>query len=119
MAQSVGILRIWWKGVKYDCTKGSSIRLPTYQNVTQVAGDTAHRSENFQPGEVKATPLLLKGQSLAAFNPGSEGELQVQADTGQVWTFPDAFLLSAPTMTDDGGKMPVTWNSSTYTELLK
>lgn len=119
MAQSVGILTIWWKGVKYDCAKGSSLRLPGMQNVTQVAGTTAHRSQQFQPGEVKATPLLLKGQSLAAFIPDDEGELQAQADTGQVWTLPDAFLLSAPTMTDDGGKMPVTWNCSTYTELLK
>ncbi|MFT8783767.1 phage tail tube protein [Acetobacter syzygii] len=97
----------------------SGVLRSTYQNVAQVAGDTAHHSQQFQPGETKATPMLLKGQSLAAFNPGGEGELQVQADTGQVWTFPDAFILSAPTMTDDGGKMPVTWNCSTYTELLK
>lgn len=118
MAQSVGILRIWWMGTQYDVIKGSSLRLAGARNVTQVAGYSAHRSQEFQPGEVKATPLLLRGQSLATFTPGAEGELQVQADTGQSWTIPDAFILDAPTMTDDGGKMPITWNFSTYQELI-
>ncbi|OUJ13100.1 phage tail tube protein, partial [Acetobacter sp. DsW_063] len=90
MADSLGILTIWWLGTRYDCQKGSSLRLPAMKNVTQVAGYTAHKSKEFQAGEAKATPLLLQGQSLAAFNPGDSGELQILADTGQSWTFPDA-----------------------------
>lgn len=119
MAQSVGIVAIWWNGQKYDCQKGSSLRLSGVRNVTQVAGMTAHRSQEFQAGEVKATTLLLKGQSLATFSPGDEGELQFKADTGQTWVSPDAFITDAPTMTDDGGKCPVTWNFSTYSEIVK
>ncbi|NHO33330.1 phage tail tube protein [Acetobacter fallax] len=116
MAESVGVLSIWWLGTQYDCQKGSSIRLPAMRNVTQVAGYTAHRSREFQQGQVKATPLLLVGQSLETFNPGDEGELQVLADTGQSWVFPDAYITDAPTLTDDGGKMPITWEMSTYSE---
>lgn len=118
MSISVGIVTIWWKGQQYDCQKGSSVRLPGTRNVTQVAGRTAHRSQEFQAGEIKATPLLLQGMSLAAFSPGDEGELQAQADTGQTWVFPDAFITDAPTMTDDGGKMPITWNCSTFEEIV-
>ncbi|GBQ23503.1 hypothetical protein AA0472_1119 [Acetobacter estunensis NRIC 0472] len=117
MAVSVGILSIWWKGVQYDCQKGSSLRLPAMRNVTQVAGFSAHRSRQFQQGQCKATPLLLEGQSLSQFNPGDEGELQVVADTGQSWVFPDAYITDAPTMTDDGGKMPITWDMSTFEEI--
>ncbi|MEE8659936.1 hypothetical protein CGLAMM_01105 [Acetobacteraceae bacterium EV16G] len=32
---------------------------------------------------------------------------------------PDAFILDKPTMTDEGGKCPVTWNAGTYQEILK
>ncbi|MBM9400381.1 phage tail tube protein [Gluconacetobacter azotocaptans] len=118
MAKSVGVIRVWWQGTQYDCIKGSSIRLSGARNVTQVAGYSAHRSQEFQAGEVKVTTLLLRGQSLAALMPGPEGELQVVADSGQTWTIPDAFILDAPTMTDDGGKCPITWNFSTYQELI-
>lgn len=117
-SNSVGILSIWWLGVQYDCQKGSSLRLPAMQNVTQVAGYTAHRSRQFQQGECKATPLLLEGQALSSFSPGDSGELQVVADTGQSWVFPDAWILSAPTMTDDGGKMPITWNMNVGREIV-
>lgn len=117
-SNSVGILSIWWNGTQYDCQKGSSLRLPGFRNVTQVAGYTAHRSQEFQAGECKATPLLLEGMGLSTFTPGDSGELQVVANTGQSWVFPDAWITDAPTMTDDGGKVPVTWNMNVGQELI-
>lgn len=116
MAQALGILKIWWQGQQYACQQGSSLKLPGMKNTTIVAGYSAHRAQSFSPAEIKATPLLLKGMTMAEFTPGSEGELQVQADTGQTWTFPDAYILDAPSVSDGGGKMPVTWNASTSTE---
>ncbi|WP_308719189.1 phage tail tube protein [Komagataeibacter xylinus] len=118
MTDAVGIVSFIWQGQKYDAIKGSSLRLPDMQNVTQIAGATGYPSKQFQIGEAKATPLLLEGMSLAAFTPRDRGELQIVADTGQKWVIPAAYILSAPTMTDDGGKMPITWNFATYEEIL-
>ncbi|MEE8661921.1 hypothetical protein CGLAMM_11385 [Acetobacteraceae bacterium EV16G] len=35
MAQSIGILKIWWRGKYYECVAGSSIKLPGMSNKTQ------------------------------------------------------------------------------------
>jgi len=118
MSQGVGIVRLWWNGTQYDVLKGASLRLPALRNVAVPAGYKLNRSQEFQGGEIRATVMVLAGMSLATFSPGAEGELQIQSDTGQTWVFPDAFILDAPTLTDDGGKAPVTWNASSYSELL-
>ncbi|RUT27399.1 hypothetical protein C0V97_01115 [Asaia sp. W19] len=117
MAATVGIVRLWWAGTQYNVVKGSSIRLSGIRNVTQVAGYQAFRSAEFQAGEVRATLLIAKGMKLSSLMPGEEQELQWQADTGQLYTSPDAFILDAPVLSDDGGKAPVVWNFSSYIEL--
>jgi len=119
MAQGVGIVRVWWRGTQFSVLKGSSIRLSGLRNVAVAAGYQLNRSQEFQGGEVRATLMILKGMSLASLTPGDEGELQVQADTGQVWVSPDAFILDAPVLTDDGGKAPVVFNFSSYSELVR
>ena len=117
MAATVGIIRIWWKGTQYDCVEGSTVRLPGLVNNTQVAGYSAQNFRTFQAGQVKATPVLKSGMSLAAFQDTSSGELQCQADTGQTWILPDAFIVNGAEMSDRGGKISVTWNASTFSEL--
>ncbi|NVN45150.1 phage tail tube protein [Asaia lannensis] len=117
MAQGVGIVRIWWMGTQYSVLKGSSIRLPGLRNVAVAAGYQLNRSQEFQGGEVRATLMVLKGMKLSTLTPSGEGELQWQADTGQLFTSPDAFILDAPVLSDDGGKAPVIWNFSSYAEL--
>lgn len=119
MAQSIGILKIWWRGKCYECVAGSSIKLPGMSNKTQVTGTSVQRYQTFSAGEVKATVILNEGMSLDAFDTDSVGELQVQTLTGQAWVMPDAFILDKPTSTDEGGKCPVTWNAGTYQEILK
>lgn len=118
MAQTVGIMTIWWMGVQYECVSGSSIKLPGTKNNTQVTGGTVQRYESFAAGEVKATPVLKKGMKLTAFNAGDEGELQVKCNTGQAYVLPDAFILDNPTLSDQGGKAPVTWNAGLFQEVV-
>lgn len=118
MAQTVGIIEIWWKGVQYECVTGSTIKLPGYKNNTQVTGSTVQRYQNFAAGEVKATPVLKKGMKLSAFSADDEGELQVKCDTGQAFVLPDAFILDNPTLSDQGGKAPVTWNAGLFQEIV-
>ena len=117
MAASIGIIELWWKGTKYAVIKGASLKLPGVKNNDQPAGYELVRSQEFQAGSVRATVLIKAGMSLAALNAGAEAELQVKADTGQIWTFPDAFITENPELSDDGGKAPVVWHMSTYSEL--
>ncbi|MBY4640286.1 phage tail tube protein [Gluconacetobacter entanii] len=115
---TVGIFTVWWKGLKIEMKTGSTLRLPGNQNKTETAGGTGFRYQQYQVGQFKGTAILPKGTSLAAFQPDVEDELQVMADTGQQWSFPDAYLLDAPDLADNGGNMPLTWNMNTYKELL-
>ncbi|GBQ15258.1 hypothetical protein CFR78_04215 [Komagataeibacter rhaeticus] len=116
--QTVGVFRAWWNGQQIEIKPGATVRLPGTQNKTEIAGGTGFRYQQYQVGQFKCTPVLVKGSSLAAFQPGDEGELQVLADTGQQWVFPDAYILDAPDLADSGGNMPLTFNMNTYKELL-
>lgn len=118
MAATVGIVTLWWKGVKYSVVKGSSIRLSGIKNNTQVAGYQVFRSAQFQAGEVRATVIVPQGMKLSSLMPGGDGELQWQTDSGQLYTSPDAFILNAPVLSDDGGKAPLVWNFNSYAEVV-
>ena len=118
MAQTVGGLYIWWRGKPYECVDGSTIKLPGWKNNTQVTGSTVQRYQSFAAGEVKCTPVIKKGMSLDAFDTDQEGELQVKTTTGQSWVLPDAFILEKPTMSDMGGKAPITFNAGLYKEVI-
>lgn len=117
-AQVVGIITAVWGGTTYNCVKGSTLRLPGMRNTAQPAGKAFNYSQQFQPGEAKLTFQVKTGDSLANFMPGSSAELQLQADTGQTWTMPAAVLMDVPVMTDDGGKIPCTFNFGTYSEIV-
>ncbi|MPW00075.1 phage tail tube protein [Bombella apis] len=116
MAQTLGILRLFWRGKQYDVQKGVKFRVPGVKNENVNANFRTLRSTQFQPGEVKATIVPTKDNSPTEFAPSlGEGELQLQSDTGKVWSISDAYVMDQPEWSDDG-KVSITWSFNTYQE---
>lgn len=119
--QTLGIIDIIWNGVKIPVEKGTGSYTPGgMQNKPVVAGRQVFRSQEFVMSEAEITTVFKKGDSLLALvNPGVEGELQVQCDTGQTYTHSDAFIVDKPKITaGDGGKVVIKWNAGEPLELV-
>lgn len=110
MAQTLGLIRLFWRGTQYDVQKGVKFRLAGQKNESVNANFRALRSTQYQVGEVKATIVPTADASPSDFAPAlGEGELQLQADTGKTWVIADAYVMEQPEWSDDG-KVSVTWN---------
>ncbi len=119
MAQTLGIVDVVWRGRTLDVERGASVKLAGTLNTAVVAGRRVHRAESFEAGEVKATMVLKRGDRIAEVDGPREGELTVLCDTGQTYTWPDAFLTVRPMFTGgEGGKMELTWAVGEGEELL-
>ncbi|WP_429956217.1 phage tail tube protein [Gluconobacter japonicus] len=117
MAQTIGVIALWWRGKQYDTQKGVRFRLSGQQNNDVNAGRRTLRSQQYNPGMVQATVLITPDVSLTEFDPSlGEGELQLQADTGQTWTISDAYVKTLPDA-QDNGQAQINWTFNTYQEL--
>lgn len=120
MAQVLGVIDIVWKGTNIPVEKGAKLRLGGMKNNPVTYGRKVGRAQEFQGSEVTAKTHLEKGQSWRdIYHPG-EGELQVHCDTGQVFTFPDAFLSDdIPPMTGGGGgEIELKWSAGEWEEVI-
>lgn len=119
MAQSLGIVEIIWRGTNIPIQKGAKFILPGFKNNSVVAGRKAYRSQEYAAGKATATTVLARGTSYGSLYDEGEGELQIRCDTGHVYTCPEAFLQDGPPeISDDGGKLELSWAISTYEEIL-
>lgn len=117
MAQTLGIIRLYWRGKLYDTQKGVKFRLPGVKNEDVAGNFRTLRSQQYQVGQVQATVIPTPGASPTDFDPSAgEGELQLQSDTGKIWVISDAYVRELPEWSDDG-KAPVTWSFNTYQEI--
>ncbi|MFN7001787.1 MAG: phage tail tube protein, partial [Elioraea tepidiphila] len=65
MAQTLGIVDVVWRGRRLPVEKGAKFKPGGLVSKPVVTGRRVDRAEEFQPGEVKATTVLLRGQRLA------------------------------------------------------
>lgn len=118
MAQVLGIVDIVWQGRNIPVEKGAKLKLGGIKNNAVVYGRKVGRAQEFAPSEIEATTVLERGQKVKELYGVGEGELQVQCDTGQTYTFPDAFLTDQREMTGgEGGKVPLKWSAGDYEEI--
>lgn len=120
MAQVLGIIDIVWRGRNIPVAKGAQLKLGGIQNQPVTYGRKVGRAQEFVASEVTATTELERGQSLKELllSPG-EGELQVLCDTGQTFTWADAFLGEIPTTTGgEGGKIELKWHGGEPDEVI-
>ncbi|MFT9382055.1 phage tail tube protein [Gluconobacter sp.] len=117
MAQTIGVVKIWWRGKKYDVQKGVRWRLPGMQNEDQDATDRTLRSMRWNHGMAQATVMITSSSDEDDFDPAlGEGELQIQTDIGAVYVFPDAYTRAKPDV-QDNGQAPVNWTLNTYQKI--
>ena len=118
--QVLGIVDIIWKGRNIPVEKGAKLRLGGIKNNAVTFGRRVGRAREFQGSEITATTHLQKGQSWGDIWSDEEGELQVQCDTGQTFTWHDAFLEGdIPSLTaGEGGKAELKWVGGDYQEVL-
>lgn len=121
MAQVLGIVDIIWLGQSIPVEKGSKLRLGGMKNNPVTFGREVGRAQEFQGSEISAKTHLKKGQRFGdLFNAETEGELVVICDTGQTYSFADAFLSDdRPEMTaGEGGAIELKWAAGDYQEVL-
>jgi glucose/arabinose dehydrogenase len=119
MAQVLGIVDVTWRGRRLDVEKGAKFKPGGTVSKPVVTGRKVDRAEEFQAGEVKATTTLKRGQRLSDVYTRQEGELVVLCDTGQTYSWPDAFLSELLEVTGgEGGKIELTWTVGEAEELL-
>lgn len=120
MAQVLGLIEVSWRGNKIPVEKGGKVKLGGLMQKGMVVGQQTDYAQEYEMSEVTVTTRLRRGDSLLdIFAPGA-GELQVLCDTGQTYTFPDAFVSNRPEFTaGEGGKVQVKWNASNAAELVQ
>ena len=119
MAQTLGIIDLVWQGTTLDIEKGAKVKLGGYkQNAVLVQGKT-HYAREWEASEITATTVLQRGQKVSDLFLAGTGELQANADTGQSFIWPDAFISNRPEVTaGEGGKVEVKWMGGPYRELI-
>jgi hypothetical protein len=120
MAQALGVVDIIWRGVTIPITpETGKIKLGGDKNTPVTAGRKVHRAVTFEPSEIEGTTVLLRGQSIADFGGVGEGDLVVICDTGQTYTFPDAFLTEPLSLAaNKGGEIALKWTAGQWQETL-
>ncbi len=119
MTQVLGIVDIVWQGRNIPVEKGAKLILGGIVNSGVEYGRKVGRAQSFVKSEVEATTAVERGQKFKQLYGVGEGELQVQCDTGQVFTWPDAFLVDRREMTGgEGGKVPLKWEAGEPEEIV-
>ncbi len=120
MAQTLGLVSIIWRGAKIKI-EGNDAQA-TLGGLVQkrvITGQQVDYANEMEASEVTATTVVERGASIMALYAPGQGELQVQCDTGQTYTWPDAFLEDpAKFSAGKGGKLKLKWAAGTPTEVL-
>lgn len=117
--QTLGIIDITWRGRRLDVEKGAKLMLGGIKNNPVTFGRMVGRAQEFVASEITATVPFRRGQSIGDVFAVTEGELIAECDTGQIFTWADAFLVDRPTLTGgEGGKIELKWQAGEAQELL-
>lgn len=119
MAQSLGIIRVFFGGNELTIKPGGTVRLGGVVSRPQVAGTEVFRSEAMMESEITVQVMLERGQRLTDLIPANlEQELQVHCDTGQTFVFPSAFRKETLTITaGDTSQVEVIFAAGTPVEI--
>ena len=119
MSQALGVIDATYAGTLIDSEKGSKLKLAGWMQKPVVTNGQVHYSREFDAGEFTCTTVLKRGQRISDLYPTGTAELQCNCDTGQSYTFPDAFISNLPEMTaGEGGKIELKFALGVYEELL-
>jgi hypothetical protein len=119
MAQFLGILDASWRQEALDPEKGGKVKVGGIKNNLVKTGRRVGRAQEFEESEITMSIPLERARQLKKLFDAGEGELIVKCDTGQTYTWPDAFLVNRPEFTGgEGGKVELKWNAGEPEELV-
>lgn len=100
MAQSLGIMKLFFGGEEIVIKPGGTLRLGGIVSRPQVAGTEVFRSEAMIESEITVKAILRRGQRVTDIAPANvEREIQVHCDTGQTFVGESAFRKETLTIT--------------------
>lgn len=120
MAQTTGILDVYWRGQFLNTKPNVQQEIGGMRNASVMGARRNFRAQSFKPSKITAEIIMTPGLDTAAmFAANIEDELQVKWDTGQTYTWPDAFITDVPKMTGgENGTLSVTWECGEPTVTL-
>ena len=121
MAQTLGVMKIVWRGVDYDVETGATYQRPGFdQKPVTTNSRKGHYAQEPVQGTCTATVPLMRGQRLSELTADGPGELQVHCDTGQIFVHPDAYRMGPPPQATggEGGKIQMQWGFGEGEELV-
>jgi hypothetical protein len=115
--QVLGIAEVFWNGTLVPAEPGQSFKLGGLRNKSVIAGAQVFRAQQMMVSEINVTSVVQAGQNVSDLYSIGEGELQIQCDTGQIFVWPNAFLVDTPDITaGEGGKIKLQWHAGTPQE---
>jgi hypothetical protein len=115
--QVLGIIECFWNGTSVPIEPGGSFSLGGIRNKSVVAGAQVFNANMMMVSEINVTSVVQAGQNVSDLYGIGQGELQIQCDTGQMFIWPNAFIVDAPDITaGEGGKIKIKWHAGTPQE---
>lgn len=117
----LGIVEAIWGGASIPLKPGSMITLGGITSKPQVVGVGVDFSNSMEPSEISLKVAIRKGTVITDMFPaGVQQELQVQCDSGQIFTWESAFR-SGPIkiITGDASEADVTLAAGTPLEQVR
>jgi hypothetical protein len=118
MAQVLGLVQVSWRGTPVPIEKGAKLKLGGLQQKPVITGQQVNYETEYEASEITVTTTLRRGDSLLTLYAPGQGALIVTCDTGQTYSWDDAFLAKRPELSDGGGKSQLMWNAGEASELL-
>lgn len=119
MAQTLGVVDLYWRGRRIKVEKGAKLKLGGMKNIPVLTARGVDRAEEFAASEIEAVTVFERGQKLEDIYTTEEDELQVHCDTRQIYVFKDAFFTERPEITGgEGGKVPMKWQAGEPEEII-
>jgi hypothetical protein len=113
-----GVMESSWLGNDVPLKPGSTFTLGGMSSKPQVVGGTVDFSNAMEASEVKLKVPVQKGVPITTtYVRGVAGELQVRCDSGQTFTWENAFITGViPVTSGDSSEMEITFGGGTPLE---
>jgi hypothetical protein len=116
--QTLGIIDIFWGGRKLDNEPGGTVKLGGVRNKEVIFSRKVGRAQMMMASEISVTVPIEAGQRVSDTFTTEENELQVHCDSGQIFSWDEAFLTETLEFTaGEGGKLKLTFKGGEPIEL--
>jgi hypothetical protein len=115
----LGLIQLNWRGQDVPIEKGGKVKLGGIMQKPVVTGQTVDPASEYEGSEINAVTKMSTGMDVVALFASGQGPLVIKCDTGQTYSWPDAFLgVLAEFTAGDGGKIPLKFHGGTPTQVI-